>query len=130
MIVCTRCGASNQPTSKFCLSCGNPLAAAAPPPGHGAPSGQQPQQPAPAPAWGAPPPQAAPAHYGAPPPAPWQPPPGQPAPGYAPPPAGAWDPAAPADAGGFAPAPAADRARFGSPEGMNPFGATVSPTAG
>ena len=47
MIVCTRCGASNQPTSKFCLSCGNPLAAAAaPPPGHGAPPAQQPQQPA------------------------------------------------------------------------------------
>ncbi|HYP90095.1 MAG TPA: zinc-ribbon domain-containing protein, partial [Polyangiaceae bacterium] len=40
MIVCTRCGANNQPTSKFCLSCGAPLTAA---PGAGAPP------PAPAP---------------------------------------------------------------------------------
>jgi len=132
MIVCTRCGASNQPTSKFCLSCGNPLAAAAPPPAPGAPSGQQQQPPAPPQAW-APPPQAAPApqQYGAPPPqTPWQPPPAQGAPGYGPPAGPAWNSPPATDAGGFAPAPEADRARFGSPEGMNPFGATVSPTAG
>jgi hypothetical protein len=133
MIVCTRCGASNQPTSKFCLSCGNALAAAAPPPAHGAPSGQQPQQAPPPPAWAAPPGQgaAAPAQYGgAPPQPPWQPPAPQAAPGYGPPAAPAWNTPAPADGGTFAPAAEADRARFGSPEGMNPFGATVSPTAG
>ncbi|HKO48912.1 MAG TPA: FHA domain-containing protein [Polyangiaceae bacterium] len=126
MIVCTRCGASNQPTSKFCLSCGNPLAAAAAPP----PAQPQPA-PAPAPAWAAPP--QPPTQYEAPPPH-WQqsPPaqaaPGYPNPGYAPPPAPAWNSPPPAEPGGFAPAPAADRARFGAPEGMNPFGATVSPT--
>ena len=144
MIVCTRCGASNQPTSKFCLSCGNPLAgaAAAPPPAYGAP----PPAPAPQPAWGQPPaaapppyapPPAAPPQYAAPPAAapqyapppaaPWQPPPpAGPPPGYgAPPPA--WN-APPPDPSGFAPAGSPDRARFGSPEGMNPFGATVGPS--
>ena len=131
MNVCTRCGATNQPTSKFCLSCGNPLAAAAAPPAaYGAP------QPAPAPhapvaapqpppAWG----QQPPAPQYAPPAAqPWQqPPPAAAAPGFgAPPPA--WNPG-PQDQGGFA-APPADRARFGTPEGMNPFGATVGPDFG
>jgi hypothetical protein len=137
MIACTRCGASNQPTSKFCLSCGNPLAAAAAPaPGYGAPQpAAAPAQPAPqpAPAWGAQPAQPAPQPYGAPPPQPWQPqqPPG--AYGAPPPPPGAWAPPPP-DQGGFAPAPVGgfapatdDRARFGSPEGMNPFSATVAP---
>jgi hypothetical protein len=130
MNVCTRCGATNQPTSKFCLSCGNPLAAAAaPPPVYGAPQpAPAPQAPAAAPpAWGQQPPAAAPPQY-APPPAaqPWQQPPpaaagfGAPQPG--------WNPG-PQDQGGFA-APPADRARFGTPEGMNPFGATVGPDFG
>src|ERR1700742_3289786 len=79
MIACTRCGASNQPTSKFCLSCGNPLAAAAPSPAYGAPPPAPAAQPAapapvPAPAWG--PPQPAP----------------QPSQQYAPPPQQQWQP--------------------------------------
>ena len=130
MIVCSRCGASNQPTSKFCLSCGNPLAAAAaPPPAYGAPPPAPAPQvaPAPAPAWGPPvqPAPAAPPQYGGPPAAPpWQPAPPAAAPGYGPP-AQPWSP--PAPQAGFTPAAPVDRARFGAPEGMNPFGATVGP---
>src|SRR5882724_9651077 len=133
MIVCTRCGATNQPTSKFCLYCGTPLAAAAaPPPAYGAPQpAPAPQPPVaapqPAPAWG-PPPAPAPQQYGQPPAAqPWQQPPPA-APAYGAPPQPAWNPG-PQDQAGFA-APAVDRARFGTPEGMNPFGATVGPDFG
>ena len=130
MNVCTRCGAANQPTSKFCLSCGNPLAAAAAsPPAYGAPQpAPAPQAPVaapqPAPAWGQQPPAPGP-QYAPPAGQPWQQPP--PAPGFAAPPP-AWNPG-PQDQGAFA-APPADRARFGTPEGMNPFGATVGPDFG
>jgi hypothetical protein len=64
MIVCARCGAQNQPTNKFCLSCGAPVQQAPATPG-----GQAPQQgsgyvaPAAAPAWGQPAPAAQPQHH-------------------------------------------------------------------
>jgi hypothetical protein len=133
MIVCARCGAQNQPTNKFCLSCGAPVqqpAAAQPgPPAAPAqpPAPQQGYAPHPAPgAWGAPPQPAAP-----PAPAPQHPGPyGEPPQGWGAPPAAPQQPAPQpqggfAPAGGFAPSPAPQR--FGSAEGMNPFGATVGP---
>jgi hypothetical protein len=140
MIVCTRCGASNQPTSKFCLSCGAPLAAAAPGAGAPAPSpqGPPPHYAPPAPAagppaggpppgqWGAQPPQP---HYAPPPQQPAQPHWGQ---GYQQPPQPAPAQAAwgPPQQPAFAPAAEAPRYQSGSPEGLNPFGATVGPPQG
>lgn len=122
MIQCARCGANNQATSKYCLSCGAPLpaAAAAPPPGFGPPPGGQPPA--------APPQAAPPPNFGPPPgptgPAAWNPPgygpppghsPGQgPSPGFGPPPAGPTP-------------PPEERFRIGSPDGLNPFGATMTP---
>jgi hypothetical protein len=122
MIVCARCGAANEPSSKFCPSCGAslstagtksseagpaplpplpPLGAAGPGPGAAAPGFGQPQN--------------------------WPPPPlNQP-------------PASPAAAAALGHAPtglsqafpdqAEPNARFriGAPEGLNPFSATVSP---
>ena len=133
MIVCARCGAQNQPTNKFCLSCGAPVQQApaaqggqapqqggaygAPPAGWGQQGSAQPQQ--------HPPPGASP--YGQ---------PGQPGqPGQQPPPQGGWGgqpQQGQAPQGGYAPqAPGYGQAgapyQFGSPEGLNPFGATVGP---
>lgn len=176
MIVCARCGAQNQPTNKFCLSCGAPVQQV----GQPAPAPAANPQPAPAPQpWGAPPPPAPAGQWGqspqaepqppawgqqppAPAPAPWgqpqqaapawgQPPqapspqqgwgqqpanaPAAPAPWGAPPapaPQPGWNQGAAqggfAPAGGFGPAPA--HLRVGSPEGLNPFGATVGPPEG
>lgn len=123
MPVCARCGAQNQPTNKFCLSCGAPLQQQPAP--HAAPPPHA--QPAPNPG---PPPQAPPQQQG------WgyQPPPQQAPPPQAPPPHHqGWGqpPQAPPNAGGFAPAApgfgSADNQRVGSPDGLNPFGATFAP---
>jgi hypothetical protein len=144
MMLCTRCGASNQPASKFCLSCGAPLPASGAGQAAGPAGTAQTQQP-PAPQQG-PPPQGPPPGYA--PPA-WGPPPHQYAPppgawqqqGYpAPPPGGApqpqhphaappnpWGP--PPEGGGFAPAAPDNRMVVGSPQGLNPFGATMGPDA-
>jgi len=162
MIVCARCGAQNQPTNKFCLSCGAPVQQA------GAPAAQPANQgwgaPAPAPAapqgqWGQPSPQPAPQQWGQPQPAPapppaWGQPPAQPPPqqgGWgqppqAPPAQQAWGQPQPAPApaqwqqpapqqqpgvppaGGFNPAGPQNQ-RVGSPEGLNPYAATVGPSA-
>ncbi len=124
MIVCARCGAQNQPTNKFCLSCGAPV--------QKTPSQSQPAanpQPAPAPQ--------NPGGYGSPQPAPQ----GQPNWGYGsppqqPPPQGdpnaGWGQPRPAPGGyqpqgGYAPSP---QPGYGPPEGPNPFGATVGPNPG
>ncbi len=83
MVSCPRCGYSNQPTSKFCASCGAPMPVAQPQQG-GSPQAASPQGPAmqgPSPqaghGWGAPaaPPAEPPAPQG------WGPPGGHPAPG-------------------------------------------------
>jgi hypothetical protein len=122
MPVCARCGAQNQPTNKFCLSCGAPLQQQPAP--HAAPPHAQPAQNP------GPPPQAAPPQQG------WgyQPPPQQAPPPQAPPPhQQGWGqpPQAPPGAGGFAPAApgfgSADNLRVGTPDGLNPFGATFAP---
>ena len=116
MIVCARCGAQNQPTNKFCLSCGAPVqqAPAAPagqPPQQGGGYGQPPAQAWGQPGHGAPPQQHAPpgaspyaqAGQQQPPPAQqgWGAPPGQPHPGQ--PPQGGYAPQGP---GGYGQAPA------------------------
>jgi hypothetical protein len=166
MIVCARCGAQNQPTNKFCLSCGAPVQSGqAPPPAGGASGGYQapapaaggwgqpaPQPPAPAaappqpaqPSWGQPqqppqwgqpqqPQQPAPAQWGQPQPPPqWGQPhqPQQPAQqwGQPQPHQSGWEqqPGGPGAAGGGF-GPAQPHLRVGSPEGLNPFGATVGP---
>ena len=120
MIACLRCGYQNQPTSKFCASCGGPMPAAqAAAGGQAAPAPHAPQQqPPPAQGWGAPPPGQLPHHHpGAPPGwgAPVQQPPAQGAPpGWGQPP----------QQGGFSP----EQARVGqAQQGLNPFGATMAP---
>ena len=127
MIQCARCAAANQPTSKYCLTCGSPLPAAqAPVPAAQAPAAPaaaqpQPANPPPPAAWG-PPGYGPPPGYGAQPPgpAPGAPPAGPP---YGPPPGHNPQGAAPQYAG-----PDAERFRFGSPDGLNPYGATVGPS--
>ena len=118
MIQCARCAASNQPSSKFCLSCGAPLPAASA--GAAGPSASG-AQPAP------PPPPAGPGGLPPLPPVAWGPP------GYGPPPGpppgpGGWPGNQPAPSPPAPPAaPPDDRHRFGSPDGLNPYGATVGP---
>lgn len=134
MVSCARCGYVNQPTSKFCASCGAPVQAPSAQPATAQPPNPPPQQWPPQQDAGWPPAPAAPpaaAPYGPPPGAPPQPPAGWGAPppgGHqpAPPP----PPVAPAPAARGAPQPdpgAFGPARFGSPEGLNPFGATMAP---
>src|SRR5688572_9928937 len=101
MIQCARCAAANQPTSKYCLSCGSPLPAAS---GGPAATGQPGAAPQPPPAWNAQPS----------PPPPLSPFPNPP-PVYGSPPQRS-EPE--------------HQQRFGSPEGLNPYGATVGPQMG
>ena len=129
MIVCARCGAQNQPTNKFCLSCGAPVQQA---PAN--PAGQAPQQGGgygapPAPAWGQPPPAPQPQHHAPPGASPYAQPPAQQPPqqqGWGGPPQhgqphGGYAPQAPGYGQGAPPF------QFGSPDGLNPFGATQGP---
>ena len=137
MIVCARCGAANEPSSKFCPSCGASLAIAGtkaseagnaaplpplPPLGPSAPLAAPHFGPAgpPAPGLGLPP-------LGSPSPALGQPPPFWASPPDAnPPPALQGARTGAAQAFGAAEEENA-RHRIGAPEGLNPFSATVSP---
>jgi hypothetical protein len=136
MIVCARCGAANEPSSKFCPSCGASLSIA----GTKASEAGNPAPLPPLPPLGPSAPLAAP-NFGPPgPPAPGLgiPPLGSPAPalgqspfwasppGPNPPPALQGAPTGAAQAFGAAEEENA-RHRIGAPEGLNPFSATVSP---
>ena len=167
MLVCARCGASNQTPGKFCATCGAPTAAPPGPPGwapppaqspYGPPPGAPPAQnpgygapvPGPGPGYGAPAPSPGPGYgppaqspgpgYGAPGPAPGYGPPGSPPapqaqPGWGPPPGHGSTPGAYGPPGWNTPAPQYPGVgggydavhRVGTPDGLNPFGATMSP---
>ena len=87
-VVCSKCGAANEPAAAFCAACGNPLAGQPPAPPTGAPPpAWQPPAAVPPPAWQPPtnmqpPPPGFPPSPGFPPPGAFPPPPG----GYPPPP--------------------------------------------